>query len=110
VRYFGGILLGTGGLVHAYSEAAIGALNNAEVITYNTYSTISINLSYSDHGKCMMAFSEYDFLVSDTEYAEAVTVLGTVLADNEKTFLDKLTEITSGRCKFEVISQEYAYR
>ena len=110
VRYFGGILLGTGGLVHAYSEAAIGALNSAEVITYSTYTTLSINLSYSDHGKCMMAFSECDFLVSDTEYAESVTVLGTVLSDNEALFIERLTEITSGRCKVDVISKEYAYR
>ena len=110
VRYFGGILLGTGGLVHAYSEAALGALDCAKVITYNTYSTMSINLSYSDHGKCTSAFDEFDFLVDDIEYAESITVLGSVLANNESQFTNRLTEITSGRCKVEIISKEYAYR
>ena len=42
IRYFGGTLLGTGGLVRAYSSAAIGALNAAEIITYDIYSVFSV--------------------------------------------------------------------
>ena len=110
VRYFGGILLGTGGLVHAYSEAALGALKSAEVITYDMYSTLAINLSYSDHGKCMVAFAEFDFLTDDTEYSENVTVIGTVRSDKEIDFTLRLTEITSGRCKVDVLDKEYSYR
>ena len=48
-RYFGGTLLGTGGLVRAYSAAAIGALEAAEVITYDTYVTLTIDTTYSDY-------------------------------------------------------------
>ena len=44
-RYFGGTLLGTGGLVRAYTSAAAGALNAATVITYDTYIEAEISLS-----------------------------------------------------------------
>lgn len=110
VRYFGGILLGTGGLVHAYSESAIGALEAAEVIMYNTYTTLSVKLSYSDHGKCSAAFDEFEFITDDIEYAEDVTLNGTVISESEKEFISKITELTSGRCKIELIGREFAYR
>ena len=42
-RYFGGTLLGTGGLVHAYSTSAVGAINAAQVICYDVYAELEIN-------------------------------------------------------------------
>ena len=42
IRYFGGTLLGTGGLVRAYSAAATGALSSAKIITYDLYTTLRL--------------------------------------------------------------------
>ena len=50
-RYFGGTLLGTGGLVRAYSASAQGAIEEAQIITYDLYTEVSISASYSDFQK-----------------------------------------------------------
>ena len=52
-RYFGGTLLGTGGLVRAYTAAAVGALEAATIIKYDIYAVVSINISYSDYNKIL---------------------------------------------------------
>ena len=50
-RYFGGTLLGTGGLVRAYTSAALGALEGGEIIRYDVYTEAELSVSYSDYGK-----------------------------------------------------------
>jgi putative IMPACT (imprinted ancient) family translation regulator len=110
VRYFGGILLGTGGLVHAYTEAALGALKTAKIITYNTYATATVKLSYSDYQKALPIFSDFDFRSDQTEYLEDVTTTGVLLAENYISFEEKLTEITSGRAKTEKIDEKFDFR
>jgi UDP-N-acetylglucosamine enolpyruvyl transferase len=77
IRYFGGTLLGTGGLVRAYSAAACGALNNAGIITYDLYTTLDLTVSYSDYQKITTLLSE-EFRVKDTKYLDSVTVSGSI--------------------------------
>ena len=110
VRYFGGILLGTGGLVHAYTESALGALKGAGIIEYNVYATVAISLGYSDYQKVGAAFTEYGFKECDTEYSDSVTVIGSVKDEYLDDFCKKLTELTSGRCKIDFIEKKYDFR
>ena len=110
VRYFGGILLGTGGLVHAYSEAALGALKNAKIIEYNTYSFFSVCVNYSDYQKITPVFDEFDFLISDTEYFENVKIIGSVISEKYDDACKKMLEITSGRCEIEFLDKKYDFR
>lgn len=108
-RYFGGTLLGTGGLVHAYSTSALGAIEEAEVITYDLYTEVSICVSYSDYQKLSLLFSEFEFRVEDTGYGADVEILGRVLSCNVEIFLKKLTEITSGRAKSEILGEKFDF-
>ncbi|MBR5140567.1 MAG: YigZ family protein, partial [Clostridia bacterium] len=78
IRYFGGTLLGTGGLVRAYSSAAIGALTDAKIITYDIYTTLSINLGYSDYQKVVPMLSCDEFRVKETQYLDSVITIGSV--------------------------------
>ena len=110
VRYFGGILLGTGGLVHAYTEAALGAVNAAKIITYDTYSYARITVGYSDYQKIVAPLSELGFLSSDTEYTDSVSITGSVLSENYEKTVKELSEITSGRCLIEFIEEKYDFR
>lgn len=110
VRYFGGILLGTGGLVHAYSESALGALKSAKIIEYNTYTFFEISVNYSDYQKITPVLDEFDFLVSDTEYFENVKIIGSVLADKYDEISQKLLETTSGRCEISFLEKKYDFR
>ncbi len=110
VRYFGGILLGTGGLVHAYSEAALGALKAAKIIEYNIYSEITLTLNYSDYQKALPITVKYEFLPIDTDFQADVKIIGSVLKDKCDEFIAKVTEITGGRCAFEKINEFFGYR
>lgn len=109
IRYFGGTLLGTGGLVRAYSAAAIGALNNAKIITYDLYTTISVNLSYSDYQKVVSMLSCEDFRTKETKYLDTVITVGSVSSSLVDEFIKKITETTSGRAKIEKVCENFEY-
>jgi putative IMPACT (imprinted ancient) family translation regulator len=100
-RYFGGVLLGTGGLVHAYTAAAQGAIKSAGVAKYDLYRRIEITVSYSDYQKITMAISESGFRVSNTFYKEDVVIEGSILSVNSAALCDSLVQLTAARvvCK-----------
>ena len=108
-RYFGGTLLGTGGLVRAYTSAAIGALEAAQIIRYDIYSEIIFSVSYSDYGKIGNLLSEIGFRTDDTTFETDVCISGTLLKENVPEFEKKITEITSGRTSIEIVSEKFDY-
>ena len=108
-RYFGGTLLGTGGLVRAYSAAAIGAIEAAEPAKYDVYAEYSIKLSYSDHQKSVAVLSDMGFRTADTIFSDSVEILGTVLARDAEILEKKLTDISAGRTKTEKISEKFDF-
>ena len=108
-RYFGGTLLGTGGLVHAYSASVLGAIEAAEVITYDLYTEVSFKVSYSDYQKLQMLFSEFEFRVEDTRFLADVEIVGRVVKTKLEDFEKKLTETTSGRSKLEILGEKFDF-
>ena len=110
VRYFGGILLGTGGLVHAYSETALGALRAAKMITYNTYAYAMITVNYSDYQKIGGVLTDLGFVADDVDYSDVVCVSGSVIADEYDNLCQKISELTSARAEISFIEKKYSYR
>ena len=108
-RYFGGTLLGTGGLVKAYTEAALGALKDANIIKYDVYSVFDITVSYSDHGKISSTLSELSFRTEEVSYREEVTIRGKIIKSNEQIFEKKIADSTSGRAKIEKIDEKFDF-
>ena len=100
-RYFGGTLLGTGGLVRAYSAAANGALKDAEIIRYDNFRQYRLTVTYSDFQKIGNIFDEFEFRESDSIYSDIIDIYGKVLSRLSDSFEKKLVEITSGRIKIE---------
>ncbi len=109
IRYFGGTLLGTGGLVRAYSAAATGALKSANIITYDVYSSMALVASYSDFQKLSPIISQHSFKVDDTKYSDNVTVTGKILASEKDTFISTIIEATSGRCECTVLGEKFDF-
>ena len=109
IRYFGGTLLGTGGLVRAYSAAAVGALEAAEIITYDIYAPINVTLSYSDYQKLTPILSDCGYRITDTEYSDLVTVKGRVKACDSERFVKEITESTSGRAQIEILEEIFDF-
>ena len=106
-RYFGGTLLGTGGLVRAYTQAALGALNNGIQVVYDIYSTLKITISYSDHGRICQALDESGFAVDDTAFTANVEITGRIKASETQALIARLTELTSARAQVEEIEQKF---
>ena len=92
-RYFGGTLLGTGGLVKAYSSAARLALDNAELTEVTTGVKCNIQADYNSIGKLQYILASMDIPVLDTVYEENVVfeiVVDAQLTDRlEKTLHDE---------------------
>ena len=108
-RYFGGTLLGTGGLVRAYTQAALGALNKGIPVVYDVYSTMKITVSYSDHGRIIQTLDEFGFVIDDTIFAANVEIIGRIMASEVQQLLARLTEITSARAQIEELGQKFDY-
>ena len=108
-RYFGGTLLGTGGLVRAYTAAAQGALLDSEIITYDVYSEIKIKSSYSDYQRLGPIFAELAFTVTDTVYSDSVEVTGKIVKVSAEKLLSELVQSSSGRIEAEIIGEKYDF-
>ena len=108
-RYFGGTLLGTGGLVRAYTSAAIGALEEAQLIRYDRSSEIEFTVSYSDYGKITSTLADLGFRSDDTDFGSDVKVKGRILKSVLSKFEKQLTDLTSARSKITIIGEKFDF-
>lgn len=106
-RYFGGTLLGTGGLVRAYTQAAEEALSDAETAQMVLSDRVMITTDYSDSGKLQYLFSQNDVRIEDSEYAEKVRFTLICAADQTTRLIKQITEATAGRAKIETEEAGY---
>lgn len=96
-RYFGGILLGTGGLVRAYTEAARLAVLDARVVTYREYTELSVTVSYAEYQRLSPELARFGALTDSTDFGAEVTVRAAVLSTSADAFCERISEITSGK-------------
>ncbi len=108
-RYFGGTLLGTGGLVRAYSAAAIGALREAEIIEYDVYSELTVEVDYSDYQKILPILTKRGFRTDDSRFTVTVELSGTVKKSEADLLIDELIQATGGRAKTNIIAEKFAF-
>ena len=109
-RYFGGTLLGAGGLVRAYGKSAkLGIL--ASKITEKVYChKISIDISYDWLGKIRYIIENGDYILGDIEYADKVTVTAFVKYDLLDRFLKEIEEATNAQVAPTVCGELYIDR
>ncbi len=96
-RYFGGILLGTGGLVRAYTAAASGAVKEAGIAEVGDFSVLEIKANYSDYQKIMPLISAINAKIKDSDFGMDVIMKIMVRAEEEQSFVATLIENTNGR-------------
>lgn len=98
-RYFGGTLLGTGGLVRAYSAAVQEGLKNSRIITKYLGTRLLVETDYNGIGRLQYLFGQRQIPMTDTEYTDHVRF--TVLVPVSKTaeLTKAITESTSGQAK-----------
>lgn len=96
-RYFGGILLGAGGLVRAYSKSAADAVTKAGVVSYLPGTVLDIPMDYSRYG-ALEGFIRASAEVRNVAFAQNVVVTVTVEDTNLLKFMKEVTERSDGRC------------
>lgn len=96
-RYFGGTLLGTGGLVRAYSAAVQEGLKNSRVITKCWGTMLEIGMDYNGIGKLQYLFGQRQIPLMDSEYTDKVRFTVLVPASKAQEITKAVTEITGGQ-------------
>ncbi len=96
-RYFGGILLGAGGLVRAYAHAAKLALESANIITYEKYDIFSLRCGYSEYQKYLPLLYSFDAIIDDTVFEADVKVVFAIKKGVDAKLLPKISEISFGK-------------
>ena len=106
-RYFGGVLLGTGGLVRAYSGAVQAGLGESTVIEKHHGISLALTADYTAIGKLQYIAAENQLPVLDTEYTDRVIMHLLVPNDQVGRIQKVITEATSGRTKMEKEKELY---
>ena len=96
-RYFGGILLGAGGLVRAYSHSAVIAIEGAQIISYEPYLEYELRCGYSEYQKYSNILSVEKAVVDSTEFEAEVAVRFAVKRTCAEAILKKISEAGYGR-------------
>ena len=96
-RYFGGILLGGGGLVRAYSHTASIALQAAQIITMRECLLLSLTCDYGRYGRVASLVPECGGVTDDTVFEEKVTVKFHLAPELLGAFRKKLAYATNGQ-------------
>ncbi|MGM9609489.1 MAG: IMPACT family protein, partial [Eubacteriales bacterium] len=101
VRYFGGTLLGTGGLVRAYTAAAKQAIEKGNPVTYVPALRVKASAGYSDYKRLESLLSRYT--VVNQQFAEEVSFEVVIAEEALDRFTASVRETTAGRCVAEVL-------
>lgn len=106
-RYFGGILLGTGGLVHAYSKGASTALAKSDIVTMEVADSLKISCDYTMYGMIGSVLPEYEAIIRNTEYSDIVCVYADVKAELTAELSSKLIDKCNGKVDIKKLSNGY---
>lgn len=109
-RYFGGTLLGAGGLVRAYSYAAKLALDEANIITYEKYIIVKLVCSYSDYSKYLSETEKFGVISDGVDFAENVGMTIAVKQVRFEDFERLIRELSFGKIVLERLGERFDYR
>ncbi|MEL3907599.1 MAG: YigZ family protein [Treponemataceae bacterium] len=96
-RWFGGILLGTGGLVKAYSESTRGLLDSASLEKIIEKTSLDFSLDYAEYNLIQNSFTEFGFEVENTDFGTMVIIKGKLPEKKLKSFALFIKNATNGR-------------
>ncbi|MBQ2110843.1 MAG: YigZ family protein [Clostridia bacterium] len=105
-RYFGGILLGSGGLVRAYSRSASDALNEAGIGVMTPCSVIEFSVDYTRYGG-LEGFVRANSVVRGTEFTDSIRFICLVPTERADAFTADVIERTDGRSRPVVTGEEF---
>ncbi len=106
-RYFGGTLLGTGGLAHAYSLGAKMAVEAAGIVQFENYVVFKVTASYSDYQKISFELERCDAIIDGTDFSDSVKLTFAVRDKFADEITRRIVEISSGKTEAERIGERF---
>ncbi len=106
-RYFGGTLLGTGGLVRAYSGAVQEALKQCPTAWMRYGKRIQVDTDYNGIGKLLYLMGQEGLSQESCEYTDKVCLKLLVPGDKVDFFCKQVTELTAGRSKWTILEEVF---
>ncbi len=106
-RYFGGKLLGKGGICRAYSDATKACLESLPVATMCLGKRIKIHTDYNTIGKVLYELTQRNLEQEESEYTDVIVLTVIVAIEDADGFEKKITEISAGKTIVEVVEEVY---
>ena len=106
-RYFGGVLLGAGGLVRAYTKGAKIAVDAAGKSMKRVWSVLYVPCPYTFYERVKLEAAAFGGVIRDTQFGAEVELEILVALPQRDAFIDRLTDMTSGNVEAMETGQEY---
>jgi uncharacterized YigZ family protein len=106
-RYFGGIKLGAGGLVRAYTKGAKVGLEAARIIEKVMYQELRVKIDYTQLGKVQNEIMNMGYFIKDTVYEDYVEIIVYSRINEIEDIISRMTEITSATAKLKLGEEFY---
>lgn len=110
-RYFGGIKLGAGGLVRAYTQSTVEGLQAAQVIERRLHQVVTVTIEYTLLGRLENELrSKEQWMIKKIDYLDKVILHVLVPVDQTDAFEERMIDLTSNQCQLDRVEQEYVDR
>ena len=106
-RYFGGILLGAGGLIRAYTKGAKIAIDAAGKSMKRVWTVLYLPCPYTYYERMKLEVAAFEGVIRDTQFAAEVELEILVAEGKAQAFLDRVTDMTAGTVEALAVGQEY---
>ncbi|MED1916030.1 YigZ family protein [Bacillus thuringiensis] len=106
-RYFGGIKLGAGGLVRAYTAGTVTALKAAKIVVHTLHQTISVSVDYTWWGKVENELRLGEYRVNGTDFTDKVTAHVLIPEGEQDEFVARMVDLTNGQAQIMLGEKEY---
>lgn len=107
-RYFGGTLLGAGGLVRAYSHGSKIAVEAGGIITMAPCSILSVSVNYSFYDSLNILLNDFGANIESTDFTDKITVNFSLKQEKVSVLNDKLIDQSNGIYSLKVIGEKFA--
>ncbi|MFS1511407.1 YigZ family protein [Chengkuizengella sp. SCS-71B] len=96
-RYYGGVMLGAGGLIRAYTEGAVVGIKASQPIYNKLHQEVNIEVDYTWHGKVENELRNRDMMIRDILFTDKVTLVCLPLAAEAEQFIANMVDFTQGK-------------
>lgn len=107
-RYFGGILLGTGGLVRAYSHGSKIAVESGNIITMSMCKIANVSVQYNFYDRMIILLNQYGATIENTEFLDKVNIEFSLVENKIEDLENSLIELSNGLYHLNIVGEKFA--